>query len=234
MPNHTTIAFDADLETIRSEIRDMGGAVQRQVADAGIALMRHDAEIARSVIALDADVDRLLREIETKVVETIACRQPFAVDLREVVSAFHIASDLERVGDLAKSVCKRVLALDARAPGALTSSIAALSSLVLGRLQRVLGSYADRDDAEAADVWGSDQEIDEAHNAIFGELLVFMMSDPRNIGSSTHLLFCLKNIERMGDHATNIAEAVHYMVTGGRFAADRPKGSDASLRIAPQ
>jgi len=227
LSNHTVIAFDVDLQAIRAEIISMAQLVEQQIAGAAAALVNRDAEIAGSVIAMDVRVNEMLHEIETKVVETVARRQPFAVDLREIIGAFHISHDLERSGDLAKNICKRVMMLDIAIPETLIPNIQSLAMLALRCFRRVLDSYVERDEAKAADVWNSDKEIDEVQNSLFGEVLVCMMSDPRNITSCTHLLFCLKNLERMGDHATNIAESVRFMVKGDRFIGDRPKANEA-------
>jgi len=222
-------AFDADLSRIRSEVTDMGDRVEKAVRDAVGALTKCDLDVAETVIRLDAEIDSRQRKIETNVVETIARRQPFAVDLRELVGAFHIVNGLERIGDLAKSICKRALIMEGTPPAKLLRGIQRVSTPVLHQLGLVLDSYAERDAAEALAVWSSDREIDAAHGSLLRELLIHMMEDPRNIVFCTHLLFCSKNLERMGDHTTNIAESVHYMVTGQRLNGDRPKREDLSF-----
>jgi phosphate transport system protein len=227
------MAFDADLRAIRAQISSMGQLVGQQIADATAALVGRDTELARSVIARDATVDAMLNAIETKVIETVAQRQPLAIDLREVIGAFHISHDLERAGDLAKGISKRVLALDADLPKPLVAKLQELSALVVTCLKRVLDSYIEHDDVKAADVWNRDQQVDEVQNALFGEILLCMMSDPRNISSCTHLLFCTKNLERMGDHATNMSESVHFIVTGDRFVGDRPRAANLGPALAP-
>jgi phosphate transport system protein len=160
---------------------------------------------------------------------TIARRQPLAVDLREIVSAIRVANDLERIGDLAKNIAKRVVAIG-HAPVKLdiVASLSPLASRVGDQVKVVAGAYRDRNDAAAIDVWKSDGEVDTLHTSLFRELLTYMMEDPRSIGTCTHLLFCAKNLERIGDHATNIAEIVHYMTTGGVLATDRPKADESS------
>jgi phosphate transport system protein len=159
-------------------------------------------------------------------VQTIARRQPMAVDLRVIVSTLRVASDLERVGDLAKNIGKRVVAMDGNfPPQKIIGGVRHMSDIALQRLKQVLDAYAEGNDQIAMDVWEHDDEIDALYNSLFRELLTYMMEDPRNIGFCTHLLFCAKNIERIGDHATNIAETVHYVATGKSLSVDRPKGT---------
>ena len=231
MADHTVAAFDHDLHLIRDQIADLARLVEHQIANAATALMARDTAVARAVIATGRDVRTILQTAETLMVETVARRQPLAVDLREIIGAFHISNDLGRVGDLAKNISQRALVLNADVPAALAPKMQDLAMLVLTCLRRVVESYVDRDDLKAAEVWNSDKDIDEVQSALFGEVLVCMMSDPHRITSCTHLLFCLKDLERIGDHATNIAESVRYIVTGDRFAGDRPKG--APVRLAP-
>jgi phosphate transport system protein len=169
----------------------------------------------------------LEREIEEKAILTIARRQPMAIDLRALVSAIRIASDIERIGDLAKNVGKRVVAIDGQfAPQKIVGGVIHISDLALDRLHRVLDAYAHRDVEAAMSVWNQDEEIDQLYNSLFRELLTYMMEDPRNIGFCAHLLFSAKNIERIGDHATNIAETIKYLVTGETVVADRPRAAD--------
>jgi phosphate transport system protein len=229
MSSHTTTAFDADLAAIRSAVIHMGERVRKSVADAVTALTHQDLDLAKRQTRLDRAIDVMQREIETKVIETTARRQPLAVDLRELVGAFHIVNDLERIGDLGKSICNRLLIMDAAPPSKLIRRIRQVSTPVLDQLGLVLDSYAQRNAAKAVSVWSSDQEIDAAHASLLWELLTQMMEDPRNIVVCAHLLFCSKNLERMGDHTTNIAESLHYMVTGHRLNGDRPKGEDLSF-----
>jgi phosphate transport system protein len=229
MPNHTMTAFDADLRTIRSEVIDMGDRVRKSVEVSMAVLAHRDLDLAAGQIELDRVIDAGQREIETKVIETMARRQPLAVDLRELVSAFHIVSDLERIGDLAKNICKRVLIIDTPPPPKMVLGIERVSTQVLLQLRLVLESYAERDSAKTLAVWSSDKAIDAAHGSLLRELLTHMMEDPRNIVFCAHLLFCSKNLERIGDHVTNIAESVYYMITGQRLNGDRPKAEDLSF-----
>ena len=235
MIEHTTRAFDTDLQELASKIADMGRLDDEQIADATEALVKRDTALARRVIAADDRVDALQREIEEKAVTTIARRQPMAVDLREIVGALRISNDLERVGDLAENVAKRVLLLtDDFRINEVMLPLQRMVQLARDQLTRVLQSYERRDIAEALDVWRRDQEIDALNTSLFRELLTYMMEDPRNITFGTHMLFCAKNIERMGDHATNIAETVYYVVEGRQLPEERPKADVTSKEVLPQ
>ena len=217
-------------------IAEMGGLAEKQVADAVDALARRDSTMAQRVAAADTSIDTLQRELEEKAVLTIARRQPVASDLREVVGTLRIAGDLERIGDLAKNIAKRVLALGGEfPPPKLIRGVEHMTDLLLAQLKLVLNAYARRSNEEAMAVWRADEEIDAVCTSVFRELLTYMMEDPRNISFCIHLLFCAKNIERMGDHATNIAETVHYVIEGRPLTDQRPKGDTtgfASMRVA--
>ena len=205
MNEHTAKAFDSDLQELNRKVGEMGGLAEREIADAIQALTRRDSELAMRVVASDPTIDALQREIEEKAILTIARRQPMAVDLREIVASLRVANDLERIGDLAKNIGKRVGALEGDFhPTKLIRGVEHMSSLVLGQLKTVLDAYGSRDIASALAVWKGDEEIDALCTSLFRELLTYMMEDPRNITFCIHLLFCAKNIERMGDHATNI------------------------------
>ena len=233
MNEHTAKAFDADLLEISRKVAEMGGLAERQIADSIDALSLRDADRAQRVIAVDASVDALQRDVEEKTILTIARRQPMAVDLREIVGALRVANDLERIGDLAKNIAKRVMAIDgAFHPPKLMRGVEHMSALVLGQLKAVLDSYAGRDLEGALAVWKGDEEIDAMCTSLFRELLTYMMEDPRNITFCIHLMFCAKNIERMGDHATNIAETVYYMIEGRALADERPKGDTLAALVA--
>ena len=230
MTDHTTKAFDVDLHEITGMVADMGHEVEKEIAHALDGLGNRDADLAQRAIALDAGIDALQHEIEEKAVLTIARRQPMAIDLREIIGAVRIANDLERMGDLAKNIGKRVgpLSEDLH-PANLMLGVERMGELVLGRIRQVLDSYAKRDLELALTVWNGDEEIDSACTSLFRELLTYMMEDPRNITYCLHLMFCAKNIERMGDHATNIAETVYYIVEGRAIAEQRPKGDTTSF-----
>lgn len=230
MSDHTTRAYDTELEDITRRVSEMGGLAERQIADSVDALIKRDVARAQLVIAADDAVDGLQRDIEEKAILTIARRQPMAVDLREIIGALRVANDLERIGDLAKNIAKRVAALPGDfQPQKLIRGVAHLSALVLGQVKQVCDAYAGRDLPSALAVWQGDEQIDALCTSLFRELLTYMMEDPRTITFCIHLLFCAKNIERMGDHATNIAETVHYMIAGHALTDQRPKGDTTAF-----
>ena len=231
---HTAKAFDVDLQDLARMVAEMGGLAEKQIAESVDALARRDGKLAQRVVALDPSVDGLQREIEERAILTIARRQPMAVDLREIVGALRVSNDLERIGDLAKNIAKRVIALGpASYPTQVIRGVEHMADLVLGQVKQVLDAYARRDVGQAMEVWRGDEEIDAVNNSLFRELLTYMMEDPRNITFCTHLLFCAKNIERMGDHATNIAETVYYIVEGSALADERPKGDTTASTTVP-
>jgi phosphate transport system protein len=227
---HTAKAFDSDLQDLARMVAEMGGLAEKQVAESVDALAKRDSALAQRVTAGDVNIDALQREIEEKAVMTIARRQPMAVDLRDIVGALRLANDLERIGDLAKNIAKRVIALNGEFPPAkLIRGVEHMTELVLEQLKLVLDAYARRDGSKAMTVWRGDEEIDAVCTSVFRELLTYMMEDPRNITFCIHLMFCAKNIERMGDHATNIAESVHYVIDGRPITDQRPKGDTTTI-----
>ena len=231
---HTTKAFDTDLQDLGRMVAEMGGLAEKQVADSVDALAKRDSSLAIRITQADANIDALQREIEEKAVLTIARRQPMAVDLREIVGALRIANDLERIGDLAKNIAKRVIALNGEfPPPKLIRGVEHMADMVLGQMKAVLDAYARRDDSKAMAVWRGDEEIDAVCTSVFRELLTYMMEDPRNITFCIHLLFCAKNIERMGDHATNIAENVWFLVHGEQPLPPREKRDETSSTGQP-
>jgi phosphate transport system protein len=234
MTEHTIKAFDADLQDLSRLIAEMGGLAERLIGDAVDALSRHDSDLAQSVIVLDAKIDHLQREVEEKTILTIARRQPMAVDLRDVVGALRVSNDLERIGDLAKNIAKRVMVLNGELHlQKVMRGVEHMTELVLTQIKDVLDSFARRDVEKALAVWRGDEEVDAVNNSLFRELLTYMMEDPRNISVCIHLLFCAKNIERMGDHATNIAETIYYMVEGRTLPDERPKGDTTASTNVP-
>ncbi len=234
MTEHTMRAFDADLQELARMIAEMGGLAERQIGDAVDALSRRDADLSRTVIATDAKIDTLQRTVEDKAILTIARRQPMAVDLREVVGALRVSNDLERIGDLAKNIAKRVEVIDHDLNlQTVMRGVEHMTDIVLTQIKDVLDAYARRDAVKALEVWRGDEEVDAVNNSLFRELLTYMMEDPRNISVCIHLLFCAKNIERMGDHATNIAESVYFMVEGRALPDERPKGDTTSTTNIP-
>jgi len=233
MSDHTVRAFTEQLEGLATAVAQMGGLAEAQLADAVESIARRDVGLAESAIAGDVRIDELQQTVEDKALKLLALRQPMAVDLRETLAAIKMASELERIGDLAKNIAKRALVLNREPPIRLTQSLARMGRASLSQLKAVLDAYSDRDAGGAETVWKNDGEIDEIYNSLFRELLTYMMEDPRTIGLCTHLLFVAKNIERAGDHATNIAETVYHMVTGGQLAMDRPKADVTSSTTVP-
>ncbi len=236
---HTTRAYDKELDDLGRRIAEMGGISEKMVIDAMDALSNVDLDLAQQVISKDPRLDALQREIEEQAILTIARRQPVAVDLREIIGAIRIAGDLERVGDLAKNIAKRAVLIgaEARLPRALIG-LRHMNELATELMKDVLDAYAQHDVARAQAVWTRDAELDALEDSVFRDLLTHMMEDPRNISFCAHLLFCAKNIERIGDHATNIAETIYYLVTGDALPAERPKGrselSAASIGLVGQ
>ncbi|MFZ4686807.1 MAG: phosphate signaling complex protein PhoU [Hyphomonadaceae bacterium] len=224
MNEHIVTTYEEELALLDKKIAHMGGLAEHNLGQSFDALERRDPRLAEGVIRSDRSIDQLQREIEAQVISMIARRQPMANDLRQIMAAVHIAGDLERIGDLAKNVAKRALAIahDAH-PKPVISGFRHMVELALRQLKDVLDAYADRDANRAAQVWNQDTQIDAMYNSLFRELLTYMMEDPRNISPSTHLLFGAKNIERVGDHTTNIAETIHYMIVGTTMPDDRPK-----------
>jgi phosphate transport system protein len=230
MPDHISSAYDAELQDLRRNVSEMGGVAEKMLADATSALVRRDTALAQAVIGADARLDVLQRETEEQAILTLVRRQPMAIDLRETVAAIRTSGDLERIGDLAKNIAKRVMAVSGQfQPQKIVVGVQHMSDLALGQLKDVLDAYAQKDDRAALDVWQRDGAIDALYTSLFRELLTYMMEDPRNITFCTHLLFAAKNIERIGDHTTNIAETVHYLVTGENLAGERPKNDRSSF-----
>ena len=222
---HIVRAYDEELAALGNRIAAMGGHAERMVDESVAALINGDTALARKVIADDAVLDEGERWIDDNAILLIARRQPMADDLREIVGAIRISSDLERVGDLGKNIAKRVVAIaETRQPVQLFRGIEALATLALTQLKQVLDIYASRSVGAISFMRDRDGEIDAMYTSLFRELLTYMMEDPRNISPCTHLLFCAKNIERIGDHATNIAETVYHMVTGEQLPLERAKG----------
>jgi phosphate transport system protein len=236
MNTHTVKAYGDELNQLTAEVARMGGLAEAQVADAVESVGRRDVALARAVVDRDVRLDAMHRDIEKKAIRLIALRQPVATDLRKTLSAMKLAVDLERTGDLAKNIAKRALILAESDPmQPLTRSIERMGWLVSTRLRDVLDAYTASELDRAVAVWTSDDEVDEHYNAMFRELLTYMMGDPRTITACTHLLFMAKNLERIGDHATNIAETIHYEITGDEMIGERPRwvpGPDADKPLS--
>jgi phosphate transport system protein len=225
MTAHIVKSYEEQLQNLNNAIVKMGGLAETQLENAVNALIDRDSEGADATIGRDDRIDDLEKNIEEKVVDLIAFRQPMAIDLRETVSAMKISSDLERIGDLSKNIAKRSRSADMELPDDIKKNIKAAADLVQKNLKLVLDSYVDRDKDKAMKVWNSDEEIDNLVNVTMNSIIQFMSKNKNNIKGSTHLLFVAKNLERMGDHATNIAEIVYYLVTGDNIDGDRPKGT---------
>jgi len=232
MAEHTLKRFDEELNGLNATISEMGGLAESQLAQSLAALREHDTAIAERVIADDARVDALDAAVQEQVVKMLALRQPMAVDLRVILSSIKIAAALERIADYAKNTAKRSIVLaQGTAPAPAVAGIDRLGRLVRTALKDVLDAFASGAVDKAHDVWQRDEEIDQVYTGLFRELLTYMMEDPRTITACTHLLFMAKNIERAGDHVTNIAELVSFRIAGHGFDEARPKGS-ASLYAA--
>ncbi len=223
MSEHIVKSYDEDLSQLNTMLAQMGGLVEQQLDDAIDALTRRDTALADRVIQNDDRVDALEHQIEERAILTIARRQPVARDLREIMVAIRVASDLERIGDLAKNTAKRTHAMSDQLPRKLMAGVTRMGRLAQVELKNILDAYSRTDAEMAMEVWRSDEELDALYNSIFRELLTYMMEDPRNISLCTHLLFGAKNMERIGDHATNIAENIYYLVHGKPLSEERPK-----------
>jgi len=230
MGNHTVTSFDEELGAIDRLIRDMGDLAESMVEAAIRALLDSDPVLAQRTISDDAIMDARQRELDDRAITLIAKRQPMAQDLRAVVGAIRMAGDLERIGDLAKNIAKRVNVVgEAPTPHSLAHGIEAMSTLVLAQIRSVVENYVSRKADVLPQLRAADEQIDVSYTAVFRELLTYMMEDPRNITACTHLLFCAKNLERIGDHVTNIAENAYYVMTGQQLSPDRPKLDETSM-----
>lgn len=228
---HIVRSYEEELKRLRDMIARMGGLAERQVADSAQALIRRDNELATEVIARDEQLDMMEREIETFCVKLLALRQPMAADLRLIVTSMKISSDLERIGDYARNGARRAIVISGQPQFASLNGFSRLAHLVQQNLKGAIDALANGDLAGADEVWAADEPVDDIYNGIFRELLTFMMEDPRNITAATHLLFVAKNLERIGDHATNIAERVHYAVSGTNLPDERPKSDQSAYAV---
>ncbi len=224
MNEHIVKSFEDELNSLTAECARMGGLTEAQVADAVTAVVKRNQDLAASVVGRDDKLDEAERDIERRAIRMIALRQPMANDLRRTMAAMKVANNLERCGDLAKNIAKRTLVIVESEPlTPLTRSIERMGKLVLTRLTSVLDAYTRSDLDRALAVWSQDDEVDEHYNSLFRELVTYMMGDPRTITACAHMLFVAKNLERIGDHATNIAEIVQYEITGEEMTNARPK-----------
>jgi phosphate transport system protein len=230
-PEHLVKSYDQELKRLRNLLTEMGGIVESQVALAAEAIMTLDPAAATRVVEEDPKVDALEREAEQFVIRLLALRQPMAGDLRQIVASLKITGELERIGDYAANVAKRTIVLAQYSLPYSLGGLGHMARLVQEHLKTIIDAIGEADADKAIEVWRSDQIVDDMYNAIFRELITYMMEDPRNITPCTHLLFIAKNLERIGDHETNIAEMVHYAVKGEVLPDARPKGNSAAYAV---
>jgi phosphate transport system protein len=230
---HIIKSYDEELRRLDNAITQMGGLAETQLANAIEAVVKRDSRLAADVVEADARVDELEQDIESLALRLLALRQPMAVDLRQILAALKTASDLERIGDYATNVAKRSIVLNQSPPVKPAFSIPRMGRLGQAMIKDVLDAYVERDADKALLVWARDEELDEMYTSLFRELLTYMIEDARNITACTHLLFMAKNIERIGDHATNIAETLYFMVHGTPLTMARPKRDWTTSTSAP-
>ncbi len=230
-PEHIVKSYAQELANLRDRIIQMGGMVEAQVAAAADAVMHQDSDAAIRAVEQDPAVDALERDIEAQVIQMLALRQPMAQDLRHIVTSLKMTGDLERIGDYAANVAKRSIVLSEFSLPYSLSGFANMSRLVQENLKLIIDAIGEDDPEKAMQVWRADRAVDDIYNAIFRELITYMMEDPRNITPCTHLLFIAKNMESIGDHATNIAETVYYAVTGEVLSEQRPKGDTSAYAV---
>ena len=229
---HIVHSYDSELNQLQNMIAEMGGLAEMQLARAIAALVKYDSEAANDIVEKDRRIDALEDEIDNLAVRLIAKRQPMANDLRTIITGLKVSANLERIGDYAKNIAKRTVTISSatglRGP---IATIARMAALVQSMIKNVLDAYIAHDADKADDVRARDQEVDQIHSGLFRELLTYMMEDPRNITPCTHLLFIAKNIERVGDHVTSVAEQIHYMVHGELPLGERPKQDLSSFTL---
>ncbi len=224
MSDHIVSAYSDELDKLSSDIMRMGGIVETMITDSCRALNASDTVLAKEVIARDPQVDLIEAEIEKQIVSLIARRQPMGHDLRMILSALKTSNELERIGDLSKNIAKRTLRLDDHVSMEMRNAILRMSRPVARQLNEVLDAYASGNAVLAKNVWSSDDDIDQHYNAVFREMVTYLIEDPRRISAGAHMLFIAKNLERIGDHCTNIAEFVYYQAVGEYLSTmDRPK-----------
>ena len=231
MPEHTVRSYEEELRRLRDMILRMGGLAERQVAESGEALVERDSDLAAEVVQRDAQLDALEREVEALCVRLLALRQPMGADLRLIVAAMKISHDLERIGDYARSAAKRAIVLSQQPSIGSMNGFVRMTEMVQENLKGAIDALVHEDADKANEIWASDEPVDEIYNGIFREMLTHMMEDPRNITAATHLLFIAKNLERIGDHATNIAETVQFAINGASQETERPKADTSEFAV---
>ena len=228
VPTGAKKSADAELEALAGELARMGGMVEDMLEKSVCSVVGIDHDMARAVIRRDADVDALQLMVDNRIQDLLEAQRLNPRGLRQAIASMKVAADLERIGDLAKNIAKRALSFDVMENTESGQDLSRMGRLVFAQLKRVLDAYSAEDDNAAALVWERDEEVDEHYNSLFRVLLTYMMEDPRTISACTHLLFMAKNLERIGDHCTNIAETIHFLVTGDKMTAERPKADDLS------
>jgi len=231
--DHIIKSYDEELRRLDNTITQMGGLAESQLTAAIDAVAKRDTQLASRVVEGDVEVDELDREVESLVVRLLALRQPMARDLRQIVASLKISADLERIGDYAANVAKRSLALSLSPAVRPVHAIPRMGYFGQGMVKDILDAYVARDADKALAVWLRDEELDEMYTSLFRELLTYMIEDPRNITSCTHLLFMAKNLERVGDLTTNIAETIYFFVHGVPLTQMRPKRDRTSMQTEP-
>ena len=233
MGQHTVKSYDEELSQLTNIITRMAGLAEAQLSLAVQAMVKRDSDLAARVVSSDSTVDDLELEIQQLTVRLLALRQPVAGDLRQIVAALKISSEIERIGDYAANVAKRTLVLNQLPVVRPVGAVQHLSRLVQSTLKDVIDAYIEQDLEKAIHVWHRDEEVDDLYTGLFRELLTYMMEDPRTITACSHLMFMAKNIERIGDHATNIAEILHFSVLGTPVPGSRPKGAALDIELPP-
>ena len=229
MSEHILKSFDDELTQLNTSIARMGQLSQTQLAGAIDSLLLRDSTVAAHVVKSDLEVDELERDVDARAIRVLALRQPIARDLRQVLASLRIAIEFERICDFAANIAKRAIALDTHSPDEWINELAELGQLALKLLADVVVAFRERDSEKALDVWAHDEQLDDVYTGIYRRLIDFMKAEPQRVPIGAHLLFIAKNIERIGDHATNIAESVYYLVTGETLAGPRPKGDKSSF-----
>lgn len=231
MGEHIVTAFDEDLTEVRAKISEMGGLAEELLSDALRAVQERNTELAESVVKRDKRVDALEMEVEEMTTHVIALRQPMAQDLRLLIACLKISATIERIGDLAKNIARRAMHLSRTRQNGVASSMVRMGRQVLGQLTEVLDAWGRRDVEAAVSVWRRDREIDEAYNSLFREVITYMMEDAKMISVGSQLLFIAKNLERIGDHTTQVAEMIYYVEKGTPLGDDRPKGEPSGFEL---
>lgn len=230
--SHIVKSFDSELSKLKDIVARMGGLAEAQIAAALQALTERDSDLAARVVMDDANIDMLERQANEQVVRLLALRTPLADDLRMAISSLKLSGELERVADNAASCAKRIIVLNQLPVMAPVRAVARMGWLAVEMLKEVIDAYLSHDAERALTVWRRDQELDDLYSSMFRELLTYMMEDQRNITACTHLMFLAKSLERIGDHATNIAEVTYFVVTGKSLTEDRPKSDLSSYMVA--